>query len=155
MKGCQDWTVSISHNSWGAINFGLHTKYVKYKCLALLPCVFLSLFIDVVTRGESRCLIKAWWFLLMALEKLHSQWSACAIFTAPFEWINISTTHILRHALQRWPLLSQAWITVPLYICSNVECVGWGRGAVWLVWVLRWWFRLDFWLNPLLQTGHL
>ena len=38
MKECQDWPPlikhppSIKHDLWGAINFGLLTKYIKYKC---------------------------------------------------------------------------------------------------------------------------
>ena len=28
MKGCQDRPPSIKHDLWGAINFGLHTKYI-------------------------------------------------------------------------------------------------------------------------------
>ena len=31
-KGCHDRPPSIKHNLWGAINFSLRTKYVKYKC---------------------------------------------------------------------------------------------------------------------------
>ena len=32
VKGCQDWPPSIKHHLWGAINFTIHTKYVKYEC---------------------------------------------------------------------------------------------------------------------------
>ena len=32
MKGCPNWPPSIKHDLWGAINFSLLTKYVKYKC---------------------------------------------------------------------------------------------------------------------------
>ena len=32
MKGCEDPPPSIKHDLWGAINFGLGAKYVKYEC---------------------------------------------------------------------------------------------------------------------------
>ena len=63
MKGCQDRPPSIKHNLWGAINFSLRTKYVKYKWFFDTLVWHVLWDMRVQYRGADSIQISNWYFV--------------------------------------------------------------------------------------------